>query len=52
MERELYESTPPKKQYEPPTVTQVYVDPAKDMLVACRPGKISGPRVCNRVQFT
>jgi len=49
------ESTPTRRPYEPPAVIEVFVDPAKDMLVACRPGKLPGqgrPVVCNAVQFT
>ena len=44
----------PKRPYEPPAVIEVYVDPAKDMLVACAPGKLpsSGGAACNAVQFT
>jgi len=43
-----------RRPYEPPTVVEVYVDPAKDMLVACAPGKLpsSGTLACNAVQFT
>ena len=43
-----------RRPYEPPTVTEVFVDPAKDMLVACAPGKLpsSGTQSCNAVQFT
>ena len=44
----------PRKPYEPPTVTEVFIDPAKDMLVACAPGKLpsTGGAACNAVQFT
>jgi hypothetical protein len=40
--------------YEPPAVIEVFVDPAKDMLVACAPGKLpsGGTQACNAVQFT
>jgi hypothetical protein len=43
-----------RRPYEPPAVTEVFVDPAKDMLVACAPGKLpsSGGQACNAVQFT
>ena len=43
-----------RRPYEPPAVIEVYVDPAKDMLVACAPGKLpsSGGAACNAVQFT
>src|SRR5262245_35763661 len=44
-----------RRPYEPPAVIEVFVDPAKDMLVACRPGKLPNqgrPVVCNAVQFT
>jgi hypothetical protein len=43
-----------RRPYEPPAITEVYVDPAKDMLVACAPGKLpsSGGQACNAVQFT
>lgn len=46
--------TPARRPYEPPAVTEVFVDPAKDMLVACAPGKLphSGHAECNAVQFT
>ena len=45
---------PARRPYEPPTVIEVFVDPAKDMLVACAPGKLpsSGHQACNAVQFT
>jgi len=44
----------PRRPYEPPAVVEVFVDPAKDMLVACAPGKLpsSGTQACNAVQFT
>jgi len=44
----------PRRPYEPPAVIEVFVDPAKDMLVACAPGKLpsSGTQACNAVQFT
>jgi hypothetical protein len=47
-------TTPRRRPYEPPAVTEVFVDPAKDMLVACAPGKLpsSGTQTCNAVQFT
>ena len=47
-------ANPDRRPYEPPTVTEVFVDPAKDMLVACAPGKLpsSGRQACNAVQFT
>ena len=43
-----------RKPYEPPAVIEVFVDPAKDMLVACAPGKLpsQGGASCNAVQFT
>ena len=43
-----------RRAYEPPAVIEVYIDPAKDMLVACAPGKLpsSGTIQCNAVQFT
>ena len=43
-----------RRPYEPPTVIEVFVDPAKDMLVACAPGKLpsTGTQACNAVQFT
>jgi len=43
-----------RRPYEPPAVVEVFVDPAKDMLVACAPGKLpsSGTIACNAVQFT
>ena len=43
-----------RRPYEPPAVIEVYIDPAKDMLVACAPGKLpsSGTIQCNAVQFT
>ena len=48
------QSSPTKRPYEPPTVIEVFVDPAKDMLVACAPGKFPdrGSVKCNAVQFT
>jgi hypothetical protein len=44
----------PRRPYEPPAVIEVFVDPAKDMLVACAPGKLphSGDLHCNAVHFT
>jgi hypothetical protein len=43
-----------RRPYEPPAVIEVFVDPAKDMLVACAPGKLpsTGGQACNAVQFT
>jgi hypothetical protein len=43
-----------RRPYEPPAVLEVFVDPAKDMLVACAPGKLpsTGTQTCNAVQFT
>jgi hypothetical protein len=43
-----------RRLYEPPAVQEVFVDPAKDMLVACAPGKLpsTGNQTCNAVQFT
>jgi hypothetical protein len=43
-----------RRPYEPPAVLEVFVDPAKDMLVACAPGKLpsGGTQACNAVQFT
>ena len=43
-----------RRPYEPPMVIEVFVDPAKDMLVACAPGKLpsTGTQACNAVQFT
>ena len=58
MIREPFESgvpdTPARRRYEPPAVTEVFVDPAKDMLVACAPGKLpnSGHVECSTAQFT
>ena len=49
------EGTPTRRPYEAPAVIEVFIDPAKDMLVACRPGKLPNqgrPVVCNAVQFT
>jgi hypothetical protein len=45
---------PPRRPYEPPVVMEVFVDPARDMLVACAPGKLphTGHETCNTVQFT
>lgn len=45
---------PSRRPYEPPAVIEVFVDPAKDMLVACAPGKLpsQGTVACNAVQFT
>jgi hypothetical protein len=44
----------PRRAYEPPAVLEVFIDPAKDMLVACAPGKLpsTGGATCNAVQFT
>ena len=44
----------PRRPYEPPAVIEVFIDPAKDMLVACAPGKLpsTGGAACNAVQFT
>jgi hypothetical protein len=58
MRREQYppeaQSPPARRPYEPPAVIEVFVDPAKDMLVACAPGKLpsGGTQACNAVQFT
>jgi hypothetical protein len=43
-----------RRPYEPPAVIEVFVDPAKDMLVACAPGKTPhvGDHACHAVQFT
>ena len=43
-----------RRPYEPPAVTEIFIDPAKDMLVACAPGKLpsTGGAQCNAVQFT
>lgn len=43
-----------RKPYDPPAVIEVFIDPAKDMLVACAPGKLpsTGGAACNAVQFT
>ena len=48
------QSPPTRRPYEPPAVIEVFVDPAKDMLVACAPGKLpsGGTQACNAVQFT
>ena len=48
------QEAPTRRPYEPPAVIEVFVDPAKDMLVACAPGKLpsSGGAACNAVQFT
>jgi len=45
---------PHRRRYEPPVVIEVFIDPAKDMLVACAPGKLpsTGGAQCNAVQFT
>jgi hypothetical protein len=45
---------PARRPYEPPAVIEVFVDPAKDMLVACAPGKLpnSGHLTCNTAHFT
>ncbi len=45
---------PARRPYQPPAVIEVFVDPAKDMLVACAPGKLpsTGTIECNGVQFT
>jgi hypothetical protein len=45
---------PRRRPYEPPAVIEVFLDPAKDMLVACAPGKLpsTGGAQCNAVQFT
>jgi len=43
-----------RRPYEPPEVIEVFIDPAKDMLVACAPAKTpthGGPK-CATVQFT
>ena len=47
-------ATPGRRPYQPPVVIEVFVDPAKDMLVACAPGKLpSSPHdTCHAVQFT
>jgi hypothetical protein len=46
---------PRRRPYEPPAVIEVFIDPAKDMLVACAPGKVPNhgddPH-CHTVQFT
>jgi hypothetical protein len=56
MNRDEFEPRPgaPRKPYEPPAVIEVFIDPAKDMLVACAPGKLpsTGGAACNAVQFT
>ncbi len=58
MTPEQYRSEGPdnrtRRPYEPPAVIEVFVDPAKDMLVACAPGKLpsTGTQACNAVQFT
>ena len=57
MTRNSNDAGPPagtgRRPYEPPAVIEVFVDPAKDMLVACAPGKAPGqPNACNAVQFT
>ena len=44
----------PRRPYEPPAVMEVFIDPAKDMLVACAPAKTphhGGPH-CATAQFT
>jgi len=48
------QSSPTKRPYEPPAVIEVFIDPAKDMLVVCVPGKFPthGSVRCNAVQFT
>lgn len=43
-----------RRPYEPPALIEVFIDPAKDMLVACAPAKTpthGGPK-CATVQFT
>ena len=52
--RSVGEGASTRRPYEPPAITEVFVDPAKDMLVACAPGKLpsSGGQACNAVQFT
>jgi hypothetical protein len=47
-------ATPARRPYEPPAVIEVFVDPAKDMLVACAPGKLpnSGHATCATAHFT
>ena len=47
-------AAPQRRPYEPPAVIEVFIDPAKDMLVACAPGKLpsTGGASCNAVQFT
>ena len=52
--QELNAPSPGRRPYVPPSVTEVYVDPARDMLVACAPGKLpsTGSVSCNAVQFT
>jgi len=58
MADELHEpeasDAPRRRPYEAPALIEVFVDPAKDMLVACAPGKLpsSGGQACNAVQFT
>ena len=53
-DRSAVDNPGPRRPYEPPAVIEVFVDPAKDMLVACAPGKLpsSGGQSCNAVQFT
>ena len=42
-----------RKEYEPPLVTEVFVDPARDMLVVCASAKLpSQVGRCVRRQFT
>jgi hypothetical protein len=53
-QRSDVENAGSRRPYDPPAVIEVFVDPAKDMLVACAPGKLpsSGGQACNAVQFT
>lgn len=53
-EHDSFQQPGARRPYEPPAVIEVFVDPAKDMLVACAPGKMpsSGTQQCNAVQFT
>ena len=42
-----------RKPYEPPLVTEVFVDPARDMLIVCAEGKAPGQvGRCIRRNFT
>ena len=53
MNEEPQADRPTRKDYDAPTVTEVFVDPARDMLVVCAEAKLPGQvGRCNRRQFT